>query len=790
MGINEQGSKSFFVSALPVWPEGLELEMNITAGFRAEVYLETEAKVYIKIAAASVYRFYINGIFGGHGPAVAAHGHYRVDEWDISEKLVGGKNYVAIEVVGYNANSYYLLDQPSFLQAEICLSEGTVLAATGLDKSFETAVLTHRIQKTQRYSFQRPFMEAYNLMEGYDSWRIGSNNRYKIVKAAQMPTKRLLQRGVKYPEFDLRRPEKVIQKGEIETGIIPEAYFRPGMMTSIGPQFKGYTLDELESAAYDDLEETRISSREIINIPYNMEDALELPDCKYTVVDFCINITGFIGIKLKCESDAKLLLIFDEILTDNEVVYHRGCINVIGCDFKTGVYNFETMEPYVMRYLKLVVIKGECNIEDIYIREYANPDIKRAAFITEDDRINRVFEAGINTFRQNALDIFMDCPSRERAGWLCDSYFAARTAFDVSGNTLVERNFIENFLLPEKFSHLPEGMLPMCYPSDHNNGNFIPNWALWFVLELEEYLDRSGDRKMIDALKPRVMKLFEYFKKFLNEYGLLEKLEKWVFVEWSQANKLVQDVNYPSNMLYAAALETASRLYEINEFMEQAEAIKDTIRKQSYNGEFFVDNAVREDGVLKVTDNITEVCQYYAFFFGIASPVMYPKLWNTLVMDFGPERKKKNNYPQVYFANAFIGNYLRLELLSKEGHSAKILEESIDFFYFMAERTGTLWEHDNPGASCNHGFASHIVHVFYRDILGVYRVDTINRVIKLRFSETKLNQCDGTIPVGETVVSLNWKKEKGCLYYSLNAPKNYRIDIENLCGLSLVEVTL
>ena len=91
---------------------------------------------------------------------------------------------------------------------------------------------------------------------------------------------------------------------------------------------------------------------------------------------------------------------------------------------------------------------------------------------------------------------------------------------------------------PPKFAHLPDGMLPMCYPADHNDGVFIPNWALWFVVELEEYLARSGDRETVDALRPRVLRLFDYFKKFRNEDGLLEKLESWVFVEWSAANSL------------------------------------------------------------------------------------------------------------------------------------------------------------------------------------------------------------------------------------------------------------
>ena len=42
----------------------------------------------------------------------------------------------------------------------------------------------------------------------------------------------------------------------------------------------------------------------------------------------------------------------------------------------------------------------------------------------------------------------------------------------------MERQFLENFLLPESFEFLDKGMLPMCYPADHNDENYIPNWAI------------------------------------------------------------------------------------------------------------------------------------------------------------------------------------------------------------------------------------------------------------------------------------------------------------------------
>ena len=99
-----------------------------------------------------------------------------------------------------------------------------------------------------------------------------------------------------------------------------------------------------------------------------------------------------------------------------------------------------------------------------------------------------------------------------------------------------------------------------------------------------------------------------------------------MFVEWSRSNEFVQPLNYPTNMLYAAALAAAGRLYNLPHFVEQAEALRKVIRQQSYDGQFFVDNAVRKDGKMVPTHNRSETCQYYAFFFDVATPETYPEL--------------------------------------------------------------------------------------------------------------------------------------------------------------------
>jgi len=777
-----------FLSAKPIWPKGRETEKNLFVGFRATFDAPTEDKVFLRATGATLYRVFLNGQFLGHGPARGPHGFFRVDEWDLTDKLQPGANVIAFEVAGYNVNSYYLLDQPSFLQAEVVAGDKVLASTGGKGERFTCTVLKERLQKVQRYSFQRPFSEAYRLVPGYDRWRADSDLALPEAKTSTLAARALLPRRVDYPDYNLRQPTRLVSQGSVRTGLKVDHPWKDRALTTIGPKLGGYPENELETIPSLELQTVANVTNHPVNQPWAPGNTQMLKSNAFQIVDFGCNLTGFLGARIACRTHTRLFLTFDEILSGDDVDFKRlGCVNIISYDLQPGNYSLESFEPYTLRYLKLIVLAGECEVQSLYLREYAGSGVGQAHFAASDERLNRLFAAGRETFRQNALDIFMDCPSRERAGWLCDSFFTSRVALDLCGDTRIERNFFENFALPPKFAFLPDGMLPMCYPADHNDEVFIPNWALWFVVELEEYLARSGDRETVDALRPRVLRLFDYFKKFRNENGLLEKLQSWVFVEWSAANKFVQDVNYPSNMLYAKALDAAGRMYGLSDLTDDAERIREIIRRESYDGTFFVDNAVRVNGKLQTTTNRTEVCQYFAFFFDIAKPETHSALWQRLVKDFGPQRKQTKAFPEIHPANAFIGNVLRLELLSHYGLCQQLLDESLAYQLYMADRTGTLWENDGAYASCNHGFASHGgVHVLYRDVLGLHDVDTVNKHVQLRFTDSRLDWCEGRLPTPDGPVELRWRKEGGKLVYQVSAPAGYTIKTENRSPLETV----
>lgn len=698
-----------FSEAKPVWSEGREKEQNLTLSFREVLEIGRVKASSIRLAASCDYRLRVNGKFVAHGPCVAAHDFYRIDVYDLKPYLHKGKNIVAIEVAGYNSPSYYLLDQPSFLQAEVELN-GKIVAATG--KSFVAYDLNQRVQDVPKFSFQRPHGESYILTPDFAQW--ATDIDWKVTstpeKLVKQEHKALLARGVAYPDYRIHTAKPIAKN----------------------------------------------------------------------LYKFATNSSGFLRAKLVVKRPCKLELRFDELLNDKGRVANNRLRwkPYILYDLQAGEYELEAFEPYTMQYVEVFAEEGALEVKEISMRDYCNSDCHRAKFEASNNDLNTIFEAARENYRQNILDIYMDCPGRERAGWLGDSYFTGRVEFGLTGKSRVERNFIENYLLPKEFKYIDKGMLPMCYPADHRNHNYIPNWAMWFVLEMEEYLERTGDKATIERARTRIYDVVNYFKKYLNKDGLLEKLDKWVFVDYSFSNKCVQDVSYPSNMLYAEMLDVVARLYADKVLAEQAVHIRKVVLEQSYNGEFFVDNAVRdEQGNLQLTNNTTEACQYYAFFCGVATPHSHPELWKRLCDDFHPKKRKAGSYPNVHPANVFIGNFLRFELLSRNGLNKQLIEEAVDLYMPMVELTGTIWEFFKPKASCNHGFGSYLTHLFYRDVLGLYEVLPCEKKVRLRFVDSGLKWCKGSIPVGDDKIDLEWTYADGEFKVKLDLPKGYSYEI-------------
>ncbi len=705
--------KKYFNYAKPVWLYGKEKEINLTAGFRCQIVKKEGFEYRMHITGSTLYRVYINGSFVHYGPVRAPHGYLRVDKLDITQYLNKGGNIVAIEVAGYNCNSYYTLNVLSFLQVEI-LEGDKVVVHTANNGSFSAIELRYREQKVMRYSFQRNFSEVYR-MDNHSSlfeWTVAEGLQYDKIAEIDL-NKKYLQREVPIPNFYVRSKFKLIEYGNAQKIEHPGdfKYIRRRFINKISDTITGFVLNEIEDRPFETMQDYRFDkAADILEEKWSKKGA-EVSRGEYLLFDMGVNNSGFILLEMTALEDSDVYFLFDEKLIDGKVdIKSWDSINIIKYSLKKSQmpYNVESFECYGFKYIMCFVEKGRVKLQNLSLREYSYPKYKNIDIRCDDEKINEIFMAALETYRQNTLDVFMDCPTRERAGWLCDSYFTAQSAWYFSGDTVVEKVFLENFLLADEFPGIPKGMLPMCYPAEHADGNFIPQWAMWYVIQLEGYFERSPEEDRY-RFKKICYDLIGYFKKFKNSDGLLEKLEKWNFIEWSKANEWVFDVNYPTNMLYSKMLKLIGIWYEDIELLKESERVRKKVIEQSFDGKFFVDNAVRqEDGSLMVTENRSEVCQYYAFFFDVAKTddPAFKYLKNMVLNVFGPSRRKRNEMPEIAYANSFIGYYLRLEILLRWEEYQQVLAEVKDYFYHMARTTGTLWENDSAQGSLNHGFAS------------------------------------------------------------------------------------
>ena len=707
--------------------------MNVAAAFRL-VLGHPAGGATLRLAAADFCRVWVDGRLAAHGPARTAHGYARVEEVLLPIRNLGGEAALTaaeggdfkaegrlhengdlvlfVEVLSAHVPCFDGVEQDAFFAAEVVAPDGRVLAGTD---DFEAWLDGTLVRRVRRFSYQRGFVESRRIAADPEAFRRGGPAPEGWTRAATVPRPlpRLLPRRAPRPVLDFRDAGAPVARGAFSADASVAAPMGREV-TLVGTQgFKGYPPAEWEDDPAADA--ARLESH--AENAESAESANSSSLRTFSLYDLRRTRTGFFSLRVRAEAPegATVLLLFDELRAPDGArfpvdPFRNACSNVAKWRLGPGAHDLLSFHPNSARFVAVAVLEGRAEVERLGVVPYENPDAARVPLPpTGDAALDAIVDAARATFAQNAVDLLTDCPSRERAGWLCDAFFTGRAEALLTGRNDVERAFLENYALAPSLASLPGGMLPMCYPAEHAAGTYIPNWALWWLLELDAYRARTGDEETVAASRPKIGPLLAWFDRYAGPEGLLEDLPGWVFVEWSACNDPdhVRGVNFPTNFLWAAALEAAARLLGRPDLAARGASVRAAAAELAWDGEWFDDNALRgEDGALRRAGHPTETGQYYAFYFGAADPATRPALWERLCADFGPSRDAARTWPDIPPSNAIVGAYLRLELLLRDGRAEQCLRECRGFFAPMARLTGTLWENLSPEASLDHGFAS------------------------------------------------------------------------------------
>ena len=687
-----------FRSAQPVWLSGLGEEKNILAAFRLTTGSLREAQLYI--AAADFYRLSVNGAFVAFGPARTAGGYARVDILSLEQYDNGGENTLVLEVAGYQCRTLSTVFQHPFLQAELRRGE-EVLAFTGRD--FDSFRPSCKVQKAERYSFQRHFSEVWDFTAANSVTEETDRHPWELL---QLPLK-YLDRTALYPHYEDRSLTGCRASGTLTHD--PEAPYRQDKFSEpISERWGRFLHEEIPHHPFRWIQQlTQHLTHKDLPLP------LTLHENEYALFDFTRVEVGFLHFVMHSALESDVVVAFSEYCPDDTFAYTpMNTQNTLDYFLRAGqTMDAFSFEPYTFRFVMVAVRKGEIRLDQFGTRTFERDMTGAPQPKLSTEALNRVYRGALRTFAHNAVDLYTDCPSRERAGWLCDSYFTGKTEYALFGETPIEDAFLENYALFSGDEKLYPGALPMCYPADmQDDGKFIPQWTMWYILEVEEYVNKRGHKDQAEKFRESVYRLLAFYREFENEDGLLEHLPSWNFVEWSRANQWTLDVNYPTNFLYAQVLEAIDKLYGDETCARRAAQVRKAAIAQSFNGTCFVDHALRDEtGKLVPAADISEIGQYYAVLFGgidIHAPE-YAQLYRMITTDFVPESGNPRD-PEIEVVNAFIGVYLRLEALFAIGETNLLLQDIENFFGHREAYTGTLWEYREFKGSYDHGFASYV----------------------------------------------------------------------------------
>ena len=652
-----------------VWGD-LPDSKNTELLFTCEIETKKES-VAIELVAKDIYNLFVNEEFVSYGPARTAKGYCRVEQIDITSYIKEGGNTISVYVLSNNCKSLHLAEGDPFFGSRVWI-DGEVVKET---KDFRCYLNTDRIKKVERMSCQRGFLEVYDV-----------RGNFPEIKKISVSCPQVLERRSLYSKNKVEKASYVLSGGvEIDpTNTWVDDFTK---MLDTGKDLDAYSRKECDYVLSEDF------------VSFNYKKEVEAEGLQYDVYGFSRVFTGKFVIKVKVKEKTSIWVTFDDLLKDGYIRFNRErIIHGLKWTLEPGEYSLYSQEVYAAKYIQFIYNK-QVEIQEVAIISIENPEVMEYEIPQMEYELRTIVKAAQNSFAQNAYDLFTDCPTRERSGWLCDSYFMAKAEHFFTGENKVEKDFLENYLLytGDLFEH--KGIMPMCYPAQvPKQGEYIPAWILWYVLELEDYKKRTGDEEFIKSHRQRFADILDFFRGYENEYELIEDLEGWVFVEWCKATDYVDGVNFPTNILYAETIRAVGEMLEDEKLLEKATRLKRTIRDMAFDGELYHDNAIRVNGKLELTQNVSEFNQIIAAYFKMEpdESVFYQNFK-------GRFRLVERELPP---AALFIGAVLRLMTLYNMGEYELLLKECKAEFLEMAQTTGTLWELFGGNASCNHGFGA------------------------------------------------------------------------------------
>ena len=480
--------------------------------FRRNFDLEKQPeKFIIHVSADNRYRLYINGTYIVSGPSSSDISNYRYETIDIAKHLKAGKNTISAEVV--NFGEYRKASSMTFQTAFIMQG----------DESNEVDINT----------------------SSKSNWKVVRDFGFKSIPFVSDSLRGYYAAGPGEKRITKKHPKNWKSKTFDDT-----KWLAPKSGTvefAVGRGFLFGSTWYLVPRTIPFMEESKQRFGSIARV-----EGMKKSD------DF-IKGTG----KLEIPANKKVTILIDQnhhTIGHPELFYSKGNGSKIKITYSEAMYNadwkkgnrnsvdgkhilgyYDIIEPdgtennlfkpfgqKTYRFIELeITTKEEALVIDDYYGVYtAYPFKENAVFKTENETLDKIWDASWLTLRNSAVEGFID-PYYEQLQYIGDSRIEALVSISVDGDDRLMRKAIEMF----DNSRMPNGLTQSRYPS--YIVQVIPTYSLIWVDMIHDYHQFRNDDAFVKKFIPGMKTVLDWWTNKVDKTGMPTKMEWWNFTDWS-----------------------------------------------------------------------------------------------------------------------------------------------------------------------------------------------------------------------------------------------------------------
>jgi hypothetical protein len=165
-------------------------------------------------------------------------------------------------------------------------------------------------------------------------------------------------------------------------------------------------------------------------------------------------------------------------------------------------------------------------ISDIKMRVRHYPFTEGYTYKTDNEKLRSVLDLCINTVKYSTQERFLDCPTREKGAYLGDLMVSGRSHAVLTGDLTLLKHALSNFT---DSSFICEGIMATSCGGIMQE---IADYSLEFPAILNWIYSIDKDFEFLKSYAPYMFGVYNYYKRYENADGLLDRVMEWNLVDW------------------------------------------------------------------------------------------------------------------------------------------------------------------------------------------------------------------------------------------------------------------